>query len=1811
MKFWWNDYVGIPYLDRGRDRSGADCWGLARLVYREQQGIELPSFDGLYANANDGAVDEIVAMEREGWTQHAEPAEGHLVLFRILGRESHVGVYIGEGKFLHAREGHAACIERLDSGAWRHRIAGFFAYTGGLTLNGIPHPLRTERLEVTMPAGSTLSEVVAWVRQKSPVEIKAELVLMLDGKVIPSELWGSITTVPGQRIEYRAVPRGGDVGRALLSIAVVVGAMLLAPYVSPYVASTFGVSASTALALSTAALTFAGTLLLNAIFPVRPPKTNDPGQTERQNLLQGGSNQGNPYGSIPVVLGRFRYTPPLGAQSYVEASARESYLRMLMVWGYGPLQISDLRIGATPLDTLEEVEYATLTGYDDTAEDVAQFKRLYGRDVSQQYFGTELECLEYTVSSASRTSNVVTVNTSTAHTYSSGQTVDLYLSAGGTISGVITVTGASSFTFPNTGTNGSISATVCRMQPWTEHTISDQCDNISVTLHFPEGLRRIVMEGRYAGATSPTAFRGVVQVRQLDPNTLAPLTSWGDIDKTYPGGVVNLQPAWFNIDNDEALEPVYRWTRLSLDANSKLVIRTGAFTASPNAEPSGNLLLRQQQAAFGVGVTYNRLPDYGPGEEPLWDICMFGSSVYTSVDRRDGSVTGAGLSISGIQATLASATITRADSDTIRYGGDGEPYANRKDAFSATINFSVAAGVYQVRVRRTNQSLKEFTFPSGNKGQRYHTCQLMTITGYENRRPVVQPSGVRLAMTALRVRASNQINGNLDGISGTVQVLCKDYDSGTGTWVVRPTRNPASLLRHVLQHPGNAQRVADSQIDLVGLQDWHTYCRTNAFMFDAVVTDQQSLLDTLRDIASAGRASPTLRDGKWAVVIDKPRTSIAQHFTPHNSWGFEGARALPKLPHGFRVQFNNAEKGYQPDEMIVYNDGYSSANATLFEALQLPGVTTTRAIFKHARFHLAQLKLRPETYTLNADIEHLICQRGDLVRVTHDVPMWGLGTGRIKNRVSGTVLELDEQMPMDAGVQYTIRIRLEDGSSITRTVASVGTDGYYSTITLTTSVTTTEGAPGNLFLFGSLSSESTELVVQSIEPSENMTARLTLVDYSPAVYDSDSETIPAFDSKITLPPKLLQTVITRTPTISQIISDERAMEYLGEGRYAYRIQVAFTNPVNLPSNVTGIEGQIDYAGDTALVWSTTQLFRAADRSVVFTDVEKGAQYRLRLRYVGDDGRTGPWTATQLHTVSGKNLPPGTITDLSVSIVGDMLKLDWADAPEPDAVAYEVRTADSGWGDMSRVFRGDVSQCMVVPAAVGVSRTWYVKAIDATGLYSTTAASISYTVAALPNISAITETFADTSLTNATITLDWVDVTPALGLSGYEVSYPGVTKVVSASTITLPANWLGDRTFTVKTIDQRGNKSSGFSKTITKLAPNPVTNLRAQVIDNNVLLYWTLPSKTTLPVQDVIVKKGATWAGALTIGTKDGGFTSLQELAAGTYTYWVAVRDTDNNQSTPVSVSARVSEPPDFVFHGEFTSAFAGTLSSAIVENASVVLPVNTTETWAQHFTTRSWNTPADQIAAGFPVFIQPGTASGHYQEVFDFGTILASSQVTVAYSGEVAGGTPIITVSIETSDNGTTWTPAATGTSAFATQFRYVRVRVTVAGDGDEIYRLNSLTCRLDAKLRNDAGLTSAVSTDASGTVANFSKEFIDVTSITVSPSSTTPVTAVYDFQDAVLSGTYSVTSNVATVNVTGHGLVVGQNVRLAFSTGTAPSGIYTVASVPSANQFTVSITTANTSGNVQTYPQGIRIYLFNSAGSRVSGTVSWSIKGY
>lgn len=632
-----------------------------------------------------------------------------------------------------------------------------------------------------------------------------------------------------------------------------------------------------------------------------------------------------------------------------------------------------------------------------------------------------------------------------------------------------------------------------------------------------------------------------------------------------------------------------------------------------------------------------------------------------------------------------------------------------------------------------------------------------------------------------------------------------------------------------------------------------------------------------------------------------------------------------------------------------------------------------------------------------------------------------------------------------------------------------------------------------------------------------------------------------------------------------------------------------------------------------------------------------AVIRASLTYLG-------LTYTADISIAGQTVPPANVSTFTATVFGTNIRLAWSANIDADIAGYEIRTTNSGWGTAGYVFKGSANTVTIATGSLGSNTTWYIKAYDISGLYSASATSTSYGVVAPVDVDLnnITYEYADTSLTNATVTIKWDPVSPVFGLKEYQVIYTPegsvtpTTLIVRNNLIVLNANWVGSKPFTLKVVDNLGNVSAGVTKYVTKALPNAVLNFKATSVDNNVYLTWTLPTKTSLPISHVILKRGlpgGTWDTATLIGIKAGEFTTIQEMTKGDYVYWAATVDTDDNETaTPVSYPCFVNSPPDFVFNKQFVSTLTGTRTNAVKPSSDHILfPVNTTETWQQHFVNNSWTTPSAQVSAKYPVYAQPGTSSATYEEVFDYGNgaslILPSSTITVGFTGTDVIGTTSVVVSISTSADGTTYTAPVASSSLFATNFRFVKVTLTATrGSGDgvtnigSLYRLTGLTVTLSTKLKTDSGMVNTT-TDSLGTYVNFTTEFIDISSITLSPLSTSPRICTYSFSDEIYTCSFSIVSNILTVTVntgsssgtvTDHKLYPGQNVRLSTLTGVIPSGVYTVASRVSATQFTVAVTATNSSGtnNLYLYPNTMRIFVFDTLGTQKAESVSWTVRG-
>jgi cell wall-associated NlpC family hydrolase len=107
-------FLGVPYRRGGTDaEKGFDCSGFVRSMYERTVGLVLPR----------------VAKDQAAATQPIDKRDlqpGDLVFFNTMKRAfSHVGIYIGEGKFIHSpKPGAHVRVEDMGQKYWQRRFDG-------------------------------------------------------------------------------------------------------------------------------------------------------------------------------------------------------------------------------------------------------------------------------------------------------------------------------------------------------------------------------------------------------------------------------------------------------------------------------------------------------------------------------------------------------------------------------------------------------------------------------------------------------------------------------------------------------------------------------------------------------------------------------------------------------------------------------------------------------------------------------------------------------------------------------------------------------------------------------------------------------------------------------------------------------------------------------------------------------------------------------------------------------------------------------------------------------------------------------------------------------------------------------------------------------------------------------------------------------------------------------------------------------------------------------------------------------------------------------------------------------------------------------------------------------------------------------------------------------------------------------------------------------------------------------------------------------------------------------------------------------
>lgn len=666
-------------------------------------------------------------------------------------------------------------------------------------------------------------------------------------------------------------------------------------------------------------------------------------------------------------------------------------------------------------------------------------------------------------------------------------------------------------------------------------------------------------------------------------------------------------------------------------------------------------------------------------------------------------------------------------------GGKGKiSRATRQQTFTTFKFTPKEIGEYKIRITRVNTT-SQYT------AQTQDSLVVQTISVRRNT-PAIK-TDKRHVFLEMKIRATNQLNGVVSTLSGTVTSIVPFWN-GTAWERQAPSEtnlknnNPAWVFADMLTGQANKRAIPQSKLHIPSLVEWANFCDAiptapsnhtftkPRFECNFVLDYDSTLQNVLGQVANAAQASLNIVDGKYGVLIDKLKTVPVQIFTPRNSSNFTSTRIYTKKPDAVKVKYIDSGEQYIVSELVVYDDGFDVNNAVVIDEITSFACTNSEQAWRFGRYVLAQNRLRQDTISIQTDFEYLVCTRGDYVKIVQDVMKVGGSPARVKSITSNRIV-IDDGLSLPPG-SYGYAFRSSIGTISQGTLAIVSSDTFDLTGTLP--------AKGDLIIIGLVGQLTYDCLVKSITPGDNLTAQLVLIEKADAVYSAESlNTFPVYDPKLN---KIFDPNLTAPGAVTTLITTTNSWRCDG-GKYQYYIGLDWDTPTDstyeifyiYANNGTGYN-KVGETRDSFFEYIVDQSFLDVEHSFKVVAVAPNGK-KLDLGSVPTVSATPPT----------KTAPPSSVEGLHVDITGEVLQLSWPKVSDCDIEEYQLRYSPdlltATWSKSIPLLRvnGNVNLASV-QARTG---TYLIKAVDYNGTQSLTVAEAITTIPNLFNLNIISET----------------------------------------------------------------------------------------------------------------------------------------------------------------------------------------------------------------------------------------------------------------------------------------------------------------------------------------------------------------------------------------------------------------------------------------------------------------------------------------
>jgi len=113
----YSDLVGISY-------SEMDCWAIVREFYKTEMDTTLKSYYDEIPSSKFEARDLVYSYKSDFKKVEGPEIKGDILLIKLFGVESHIAVYLGNGRILHTSMPTGCVVDKLSK--WERMISGTY-----------------------------------------------------------------------------------------------------------------------------------------------------------------------------------------------------------------------------------------------------------------------------------------------------------------------------------------------------------------------------------------------------------------------------------------------------------------------------------------------------------------------------------------------------------------------------------------------------------------------------------------------------------------------------------------------------------------------------------------------------------------------------------------------------------------------------------------------------------------------------------------------------------------------------------------------------------------------------------------------------------------------------------------------------------------------------------------------------------------------------------------------------------------------------------------------------------------------------------------------------------------------------------------------------------------------------------------------------------------------------------------------------------------------------------------------------------------------------------------------------------------------------------------------------------------------------------------------------------------------------------------------------------------------------------------------------------------------------------------------------